>query len=586
MFYKFRKLFLSFLLLVVFSSFTLSADDYYICVASYWNESFAVKLVENLEKEGISAVIDELQKGYDTYYRVLINMSFDTAEEAKAKCREVESLRAIENLDLEGLWICKGSNVQLKEAKPLPSEKKSLPAEQKPAVEAPQEKTVTIEPVILTTNRENKIVLTEEKPYSVLVRTYKDAQVAENDRNRLINQNIEAYILKTYDEVELFTFNLQAGAYETPQEAEDLQKKLEDSGIEGTKIVDYDDIKDSVEKYEEVVQEEQVVFETVNAELPQNFSEDTKICIRQFPVNKDFQIINMSIVDLENARKYDYDDYSSYSGLAAVSNAVSSVKYRDDLFHKDIYVTLFSGKPGTYQSYLFDRDDNPFAEEEKTYIGIINYSTAYGTVECKLYQNGKDFYLNGINKDKSFQIVMEAQNFTLNQFNDFLNNSYNDSSYLVYPQLRKSLYTLPKQNDSVRRDFVSFTLYKVDMTYAEEKRYADWALGIVGHWNSSGTYYQEDKLVSIDFFDLEYDYNAKQIHQIFMEDKNDEGTSSTNHPVALFDSNGWYLLNYYNFNEISFSTKSFIIAIDSYRRSGMLSEEDLIGIAKDLQIWE
>lgn len=597
-----KKFFSLVLLFFVFSSFRIWAETYYVCVASYWNESFASKLVSDLEEEGVPAVIDEYEKGYDTYYRVLISLTFDTAEEAKKKCQELKTLPVIEDLKLDGLWICKGNKILDEKVKSASRnivepvvEEYEIPvvteAEPEPelVINEPviEEKEVVLQPIILTTNENNEIKVSEEKPYSVKIRSHKEAQAAENDKRRLKNSDIDAYILKTYDEKELFTFDVHAGAFETIEETEELQKKLEEMGIENTEISDFEDIEEGLELYDEMIEEQEVVFENVNAELPGNISEEVQSCIRQFPVNKDFQIRALEIWDMENARKNNYSKIPEYDGIDERTKALSVVSYRDDLFGKDVYVFLFSGEQNAYEKLFIESGEYYSVFEEVSFVDNIDFSTAEGTINCKLYTKDSDFILNGTNSDKSFQLFMIAENFTLRQFNEFLNNCYNDSSYLVYPQLRKSLFVLPVENKFIHRDFVNFSLNKIEMDYAKEKNYADWAMAIVGHWSSDSIYFQDGKLLSSGFFDLEYDYNAKMVHTMFMDAHRETVVNSLNHPSMINNVEGWFLLNMWNgSDELSFATKSYIIALDSYSNSGMLSEQDLLEVAQSLQIWE
>lgn len=91
-------------------------------------------------------------------------------------------------------------------------------------------------------------------------------------------------------------------------------------------------------------------------------------------------------------------------------------------------------------------------------------------------------------------------------------------------------------------------------------------------------------MFSVSFFDLDYDYNAKQIHKMFMNEKKNNYIDKKNHPSDVANADSWYLDNYFS-NELSFSTKSCIIAINSYG-DNRFKEEDLVDISKDLQIWE
>ncbi len=73
---------------------------------------------------------------------------------------------------------------------------------------------------------------------------------------------------------------------------------------------------------------------------------------------------------------------------------------------------------------------------------------------------------------------MSSYDFTTDEFEAFLDDFENDSSLLVYPQIRK------KESDTL--------------------------------------FYQDDKRISVGFFDLDYDYNAKNIHEMFMDTHNEE----------------------------------------------------------------
>ena len=389
----------------------------------------------------------------------------------------------------------------------------------------------------------------------------------------------------------MFSFDLHAGAFSTVEETQEYQKELEEKGIENTSLSDYNNEIESIEKYNEVIEEQEVVFEDVNAEIPENFSESVKQCVKQFPINKDFQIVGLSIYDLDNIRRYNPSRKPDFPWINLNTRAVSLASYHDDLYGKDVTIYIASGDKGAFEKVILDNIDIEISENAK-FIKAIDFETAEGIIHCKLFGKDKDYILNGVNEDKSLEILLLAQDFTINQLNEFLENCYNDSSYLAYPQLRKSLFTLPRNSKEVRRDFLCFVLEKVGMDYAKERDYSEWSLGIVGHWRSKTYYHQERSLLTVSFFDLEYDYNASKIHTLFMKYRNQgfyQLPYNLNHSVMFNGIKAWYLLDTYdNENELSFATKSYIIAVDSYdtNQFELLSEQDLKDVADDLQIWE
>lgn len=639
-----RKFLICFVsLLLVFSNFSfLFSANYYICAATFFNKSFAERLVENLAGEGIPSIIDEYEnpKNHDTYYRVLINLSFESSGEAKKKCEELKKNPVIQKLDLGHFWICEGDKVKNPAPKtpssPAPQKTEPQKQENKPVIEEPriedgdgqwpeviiveplvdepvvdqiieepivdepfvpvevdlpQEKTAPEPQIVLTQNDENENPLSEETPYSVKIRSYKDEQQAQNDKRRLKNRDIESYILKTYDEKELFSFDLHSGAFATEEETMEYQKELEEKGIKDTSVSDYNDEIEKIERYNEVIGDQEVVFEDVNASIPENFSEDVQTCVKQFPINRDFQIVGLSIYDLDNIKRYNPKLKPNYQWINPNARAFSFGSYRDDLYNKDVTIYLASGDKNAFDKMILESSDYDFSENSK-FVKSIDFATAEGVLHCKLFVNDKDYILNGVNDDRSFEILMVAFDFTMEQLTNFLENCYNDSSYLVYPQLRKSLFVLPKDNEEIRRDFLKFELDKIGMDYAKEKGYADWSMGIVGHWHSECYYHQDHSYFTIGFFDMEYDYTAEKIHSMFMDFRVEDTYGEQdkfNHLVLLNGINCWYLLNTYNgFNELSFAVKSYIIAIDSYDSVTfeLLSEDDLKEVANDLQVWE
>lgn len=544
-------MFKRFLFFIIFCLFALTqgiCDSWSVCLGSFKIRENAEKLVESLRQENIQAAIYLHESENGTFYRVLLKQSFDFINEARKMRDEINNKSVIRNLDISGLWACAASSEEL------------------------QSKTV-----VLQSNKIEEIPVSIEKPYSVMVRSYKEEQAAINDKERLNENDVNAYILKTFDDSSYFSFNLHAGAFDTVEEVEDLQEKLEDLGIEDTKISNYEDIADNVEKYNEVIETQNVTFEDGNYTIPTSFSSAIRASIRQFPVNKNFQIEQISIFDIDNinatgadvdgAEKID-DFIDEINGVHAVSIAT----YKDDLFDKNVMVFMAVGDDGCFKQKEFDG-------AEDLQLAIVD-----DVLDCAVLFNDNDCYLQGTNRAKNMLVGMISKDFTKGQFSAFINNISNDSSLLVYPQLRKTLLVLPEKNELVQRDFLVFTLSRIGESYAVERNYSDWSAPIVGHWNAKSEFFQDSQKLSVSFFDMDYDYNANRVHGMFMNEKKGITINSDNHPSSLELADSWYL-NSFSSNELSFSTKSYIIAVNSYSGE-RIPENDLIGVAKELQIWK
>ena len=526
----------------------LFCDSWYVCLGSFKDKKNAQNFVENLKRENIHSRIYLHQSENGKFYRVLSEEKFDFIHEARRRRDEINSHAFIQKLNISGLWACGASDEDLQDD----------------------------DTIILTSNDANDIPINTEKPFSVLVRSYKEEQAAINDKQRLAASDVDTYILKTFDDSSYFSFDLHAGAFDNETEVEQLQEKLADIGIEDTKISNYEDIADNIEKYNEVIKTQNVTYAHGNDSIPTSFSPWVQKCIRQFPINKNFRIEQIMLFDIDNINATntevpELEEIEDFLDETDNIHAASLAIYKDDLFDKSVSIFIAVGDDGTFT--------------QKNATGEMKLAIVDDILNCNVNKDDDGNYtLFATNSTNNMYVVMLANDFTQNQFDAFINNVSNDSSLLVYPQLRKTLLVLPEKNDTLQRDFLYFNLSKVQESYAREKNYSAWSIPIVGHWEASNYFCQNGEKVSVSFFDMDYDYNASRIHGMFMDEKRRGNINEDNHTSDLENANSWYLNQLFS-NELSFSTKSYIIAVNSYN-DYKLEENELIDIAEELQIWD
>lgn len=583
-----RRKFLFILLIAIFGCFlgvaqsmsetakTTTRTEYYVCISSFKVKDNADRLQKTLADKGIPS-IQRIFIASDgtTFYRVLINNPDSVYEGAVEKREAAKVNEVIKNLNINGkIWVCNPEIKAdgIKQIVNVPQNKETSEGEIKEGTQ-------------LVQNEVKKIPLSEEKPYSILVKSYAEEQNAVADKNRLVEQNIDAYILKKYNDKELFRFDLHAGAFTSQAETVSYQKALEEKGLLNTKITNYNDFANEVNKYNDVVQTEKVVVTSGKDTIPEVIPEDVKICLKQFPVNRNFQIENILIYDLDAIRKLqpstevDSSLGFIYDDNAKSINAISSAEYRDDLFNKEVTIIIATSDTGTF----IDTKDKLVNKVNCTDVEAADYSLPYGILHSYIYKKGNDYFLCGSTNDGKMFLSMTAKDFSRDEFIQFITKSYADSSILAYPQLRKTLFILPAMREE-GKDFLWFKLDKVQYEYAEEKGYAQWAIPIVGHWCAEGHFNCNHDDVSIEYFDLDYDYTAKKIHGLFMDEKKENAESEENHEVTVCGKDGWYIENY-SLHELSFSVKSYIVAIDSSRDTS-IKEDILKNFAYKLQIWD
>lgn len=538
----------------IFSFNSLFGQDWFVCLGSFRIKQNAQNRAAELSRHDISCFVYETETDGQFLYRVLLNEKHTDRKEARSVRDKYSNNPTIKELGITGLWIC--------------AVEEDLP-EEAPQVEEPPL-------VVLQENKTETIPVSKDKPYSVLVRSYKEELAAENTKDRLVEEDIDAYVLGKYDDTSLFTFDVHAGAFEEEEETEALIERLEELGIEDLEVSDFNEISDSVEKYDEMVKTQAVVYDAGEETIPSVIPVIVQNCIREFPINKNFQIEEITIVDFDNIDDGTFssiqESFSIFETDISSAHAVSFTHYRDELFGKDVLVFIAQGDKGQF--------DNSEYEGEKEIL--YDYKIRGGILKSKVQEFDNGIYLFGTTDDGITRIEMLAADFTMEDFNTFMNNSYSDSSMLIYPQLRKTLFILP-DNNVTQRDFQVFNLEKIDQNYVKEKNYQDWAFGIYGHWCASAYFQQGEDTIVVSFYDLDYDYNAQKIHQMFMDSHDIWFQGDDNHEEMVHNTPGWYI-NTNGSKELSFANKSYIIATNT----DVYSDIDLEGLhdmADDLKIW-
>ena len=559
-----KKAILGFSLFFIFSFCSIFAENWFVCLGSFRVKQNADNRVAELNKHDIPAFVYETESEGQILYRVLLNEKHTDRKEARSVRDKYSNNTTIKQLGITGLWIC--------------AVEEELPELQEPVLlEEPVE---FEEPpvVVLQENKTETIPVSKEKPYSVLVRSYKEELAAENTKDRLVEEDVDAYVLGKYDDTSLFTFDVHAGAFEEEEQTAELIEKLEDLGIEDVEVSDFNEISDAVEKFDEMVKTQPVVYDAGEETIPSVIPAAVQNCIKEFPINKNFQIEQITILDFDNINEDEFEsleeDFDVFETDLSMANAVSVTLYRDELFGKEVVVFIAQGAEGQFNNSDFETENQN---------GILyDYKIRGGILKSKVFEVENKIYLFGTTENGATRIEMLADNFTMDDFNTFMNNSYSDSSMLIYPQLRKNLFILPDNNETERK-FQAFTLKKIGKDYVEEKEYQDWAWGLYGHWSASAYLYQEEGAIRVTFYDLDYDYNAKKIHEMFMDSHYEYYVGENSHTEFVHDTPGWYIYTRGD-KELSFANKSYIIATSAYDDTD-INLEELHILADDLKIW-
>lgn len=523
-----------------------------ICFGTFLNENFAEALAATLADEGVEAEIIQEERYPGSVYLFVVSQEFASEKAAAAEIQKLKADRVIEKAGAG-----EPRTVVFKD--PVFYEFKSAVAVQK-----------------------NDFPLTEELPYSVFLERYKEESRAENAESRLEAQGIDSYIVKKYDDETLMSFDLHSGAFSSEEEAESYRRQLTEKGVEAKEVSHLDEFRGAVEKFDKLTDEEDIVRFRENYRIPEELSPVLIEQLSYFPLHADYALSSLCLFDINNIAGlvYDFDDeifrqLSEITEKLGQRDVCSLAVYENALFGKTVTVMIFSGENPTEQTFYFEEDSEARLPYKGKY-GLLNF-----------YRTDSDT-LAGVSGDRKHVIFLSAGPFSDEEWEDFISRSWNDSDRFIYPEIRETLFILPKTGDSDRR-FLAFELLRVGQSYAEEKGNELWARRIVGHWSSAIVFDCRNALTSVSFFNLDYDLNARETHGLFMKMHREVVAGWYWHiseEKSVNGAPGWFL-EADDENELSFSFGPYIVAVGSNRLEEPLPDyEEISELALDLQIWE
>lgn len=523
-----------------------------ICFGTFLNENFAEALAATLADEGVEAEIIQEERYPGSVYLFVVSQEFASEKSAAAEIRKLKAGGVIEKAGA-------GEPRTAVFKDPVFYGFKSAAAVQK-----------------------NDFPLTEELPYSVFLERYKEESRAENAESRLEAQGIDSYIVKKYDDETLMSFDLHSGAFSSEEEAESYRRQLTEKGVEAKEVSHLDEFRGAAEKFDKLTDEEDIVRFRENYRIPEELPPVLIEQLSYFPLHADYALSSLYLFDINNIAGLVYDfDNEIFRQLSEITEKLgqrdvcSLAVYENALFGKTVTVMIFSGENPTDQTFYFEENSEARLPYKGEY-GLLNF-----------YRTDSDT-LAGVSGDRKHVIFLNAGPFTDEEWEDFISRSWNDSDRFIYPEIRETLFILPKTGDSGRR-FLAFELSRVGQSYAEEKGNELWARRIVGHWSSAIIFDCRNALTSVSFFNLDYDLNARETHGLFMKMHREVVAGWYWHiseEKSVNGAPGWFL-EADDENELSFSFGPYIVAVGSNRLEEPLPDyEEISELALDLQIWE
>lgn len=460
----------------------------------------------------------------------------------------------------------------------------------------------------------------EEKPYAIQLVKERSYFQTEKLVSRLHGMNIDAYAIQFTDSIDNdgSWFYILCGNIETIDSAKTERDLLETKfKLKELKVVKYSDFLGAKFELDLVSQEEK---QKIMANKP-SIKEDIFDVISKFPESNSLYLQKTSIVNTPT----DKDDLKGFHSVYELSidlprgitkkmvlqnmTAFCEVVYKDNLYGDK--VTIDIGKlrnvgPKINQASIISLKNKESFEIAAEYADLILETGVY------LFEEKKEIEVNAFVKLYGYKVTIEPKK---NYFRTYLILVDETSQYIYfcqstekteselleilvdlgrgdglnsYDEFYNSFYTLPEailDNDW----FIAFTIDRLGWSYAKNKSYTTWSKEMVGHWNSTGYFYNLKKgLWTYTIFDMLTYSNQNYIYGDLYsgsegDNKKKQKVYSTDGFVIYEEKINWKTWSTYKTAiEINFGISRFIVAVNNSTNS-WLTKNELIERAESFQ---
>jgi len=423
----------------------------------------------------------------------------------------------------------------------------------------------------LKVNYAEDLLFSEEKPYTVFVRSYRDEKRALYDKNRLALFNYQGSIVKTYSKAKGYFFNLYAGAFESQEEAEELAEAMKITGIEATEIQNYNTIYSSIKKYNDYVLNNTITpFSMENTKAPESLSKELQACIRYFPLNEDYEIEELIAYDFNTIKAEELEDeyiqdLDNFIYQKENVNAAITCILNDSLFENNLTVYIQKGSS-------FTPDGIKTETTRKITVGIEDYD-GFISEEEGIYT------FTGLNQDGDTLIKIVADNLTQVLFNNYLTTIFDENALYENTSFKNAICSIAKGSTEEERRFVYFVTAAINENDALED-FGAYAKVFAGNSWTWSYFIQKDEIIEVMSTNIIYDKLAAEYYEAFTNNQMELDISEKNRPSFVPFVDSWYFQNEES-SELFALVKAYIITANA---STSLSERDLVYFIEDTEL--
>ena len=315
-------------------------------------------------------------------------------------------------------------------------------------------------------------------------------------------------------------------------------------------------------------------FNLENAKLPEGLNPDISSCIKDFPLNYDYELEELIIYDVKTVLDVDEEDDEYIQDLDnyiyqknKVSAAITCI-LKDPLYENSLTVYIQHGKDFSIEEFKTET-------ERKITVGIEDYH-GYISEEDEIY------IFTGTNDDNNTLIKITSDNLSDIAFNSYLTTVFEQNGLYNSNNFKNSIASIAKAAPEKGREFEYCVIGNIKEADAEET-FGDFAKAVTGNTWIWSYFYQEDQQIEVMSLNLIYDWLSEKYYADFMDSKMELQISETNRPSFVPFVDSWYYKDSSEeLIELSAKVKSYFITASAYEDS--LTERELVYFIEDTEL--